>query len=272
MVVATDIFSFCFLDDQVARRWRTLMRVATRCDVLDPDPFAVSVAEALQSTSCCEKCLTVVHRKFSRRYSDSMTSTKALLKLASHAALMAETVRLENSFYEFFKASWPHFDPAELVDNWHLKDICEHMQAVADGHISRLLLNEPQRTGKTAIISICYVAWVRRSSAAPMKGPQVSFFYASTPRLALEHSIKCLRLIQSRWCRALGPPLQDDPRAPVTSNDKGGYRMASSVDAKATGCGADVLIADDPHLSEGGGVGAVREDTVKWWSGRCRRA
>ena len=37
----------------------------------------------------------------------------------------------EVSFYEFVKAAWPHFDPAEFSDNWHLKDICDHMQAAS---------------------------------------------------------------------------------------------------------------------------------------------
>jgi hypothetical protein len=54
---------------------------------------------------------------------------------------MREAERLEASFYEFVKAAWRWFDPADFSDNWHLKDICDHMEMVARGHISRLLLN-----------------------------------------------------------------------------------------------------------------------------------
>src|SRR5258708_6806482 len=123
------------------------------------------------------------------------------LKHWRDAALSRQIERLESSFYEFTKEAWSSFDPAEFVDNWHLKDICNHMQAVAEGYISRLLLNEPPRTGKTAIISICFCAWIwAQRTRGPLMGPQVAFFYASyAEKLSLEHSIKCLRLIQSRW-------------------------------------------------------------------------
>jgi predicted phage terminase large subunit-like protein len=161
--------------------------------------------------------------------------------------VMQEAKRLEDSFYEFLKASWHVFDPADFVDNWHLEDICNHMEAVSRGYISRLLLNEPPRTGKTAIVSICYVPWVwAQRERAPLMGPQVSFFYASyAEQLSLEHSLKCRRLIESRWYQELwGDRFQlrtDRNRTGHFENNKGGYRMASSVDAKATGYGADVL-------------------------------
>jgi predicted phage terminase large subunit-like protein len=186
--------------------------------------------------------------------------------------VMQEAKRLEDSFYEFVKAAWYVFDPADFVDNWHLEDICNHMEAVARGHISRLLLNEPPRTGKTAIVSICFAPWVwSQRERAPLMGPQVSFFYASyAEQLSLEHSLKCRRLIESRWYQDLwGDRFQlrtDRNRTGHFENNKGGYRMASSVDAKATGYGADVLVADDPHLVKEAESEKVREDVVRWWS------
>lgn len=184
--------------------------------------------------------------------------------------MLRETERLEGSFYEFVKGAWPHFDPAEFVDNWHLEDICDHMQAVAEGSIKRLLLNEPPRTGKTAIISICFCAWIwAQRRRGPLLGPHVAFFYASyAEKLSLEHSIKCLRLIQSRWYQERWGSRFRMIResAGHIENDKGGYRMASSVDAKATGYGADILVADDPHLVKEAESENIREDTVRWWS------
>jgi len=95
------------------------------------------------------------------RLSSAMTvSQQSLVTLAKAAKRIKEiqdAERLEDSFYEFCKAAWQWVDPAEFVDNWHLQDICDHMEAVARGHISRLLLNEPPRTGKTFIISICFL-------------------------------------------------------------------------------------------------------------------
>jgi hypothetical protein len=87
---------------------------------------------------------------------------------------------------------------------------------------------------------------------------------------SLEHSLKCQRLIESRWYRRLWGDrfslLTDRNRAGHFENNKGGYRMASSVDAKATGYGADVLVADDPHLVKEAESEKVREDVVRWWS------
>jgi predicted phage terminase large subunit-like protein len=192
------------------------------------------------------------------------------LNLHQRGLLVLDAERLEESFYEFFKAAWPQFDVAEFADNWHLEDICNHMEAVARGYISRLLLNEPPRTGKTAIVSICFVAWVwAQRNKGPLMGPQVSFFYASYAEdLSLEHSDKCQRLIKSRWYQdRWGSRFKlIRERASHVENSKGGYRMASSVDAKATGWGADILIADDPHLVKEAESERVREDTVKWWS------
>ena len=193
-----------------------------------------------------------------------------LLAAANTLAARREAQPLEDSFYEFCKAAWPFVDPAEFVDNWHLRDICNHLEAVSRGHISRLLLNEPPRTGKTFLVSICFCAWVwAQRTKAPLMGPHVSFFYASyAEKLSLEHSVKCLRLIQSRWYQRLWGDRFKLIRETQGhfENDKGGYRMASSVDARATGYGADILIADDPHLVKEAESEDVREGTVRWWS------
>jgi len=178
--------------------------------------------------------------------------------------------RCENSFYEFCKGAWSQVDTAEFSDNWHLEDICNHMEAVARGYMLRLLLNEPPRTGKTFIVSICFAAWVwAQRNRAPLMGPQVSFFYASyAEQLSNEHSIKCAQLIHSKWYQARWGhrfTLTRENKG-YLGNDKGGYRMCSSVDAKATGWGADVIVADDPHLVKEAESDDVRESTVKWWS------
>ena len=200
----------------------------------------------------------------------TQTDAVKLLNAKKRINMIREAERLEDSFYDFVREALPQIDPADFVDNWHLEDICNHMEAVARGHIKRLLLNEPPRTGKTFIVSICYAAWVwaQREKSALM-GPHVSFFYASyAEKLSLEHSVKCRRLIGSRW-------YQDRWGGRFTiirdtqghfENDKGGYRMCSSVDARATGYGADVLVADDPHLVKEAESEDVREGTVRWWS------
>ena len=87
---------------------------------------------------------------------------KALLaaKLIKELSLAQDAERLEGSFYAFCKDAWTQVDPSEFVDNWHLEDICNHIEAVVFGHIPRLLINEPPRTGKSFIVSVCLIPWI----------------------------------------------------------------------------------------------------------------
>jgi predicted phage terminase large subunit-like protein len=195
-----------------------------------------------------------------------------LAKAAQRLKELKEAERLEDSFYEFVKGAWHVFDPSDFVGNWHLEDLCDHMEAIARGYISRGLFNVPPRTGKTNFISVCFCAWVwAQRERGPLMGPQVSFFYASyAEQLSLEHSLKCRRLIESRWYQKYWGGrfrlLSDRNTKGHFENDKGGYRMASSVDAKATGFGADILVADDPHLVKEAESDLIREGVVRWWT------
>lgn len=203
---------------------------------------------------------------------DPQQRATRLKSLKDRGLELRETERLEDSFFEFVKAAWQFFDPAEFVENWHLKDLCDHLEEVARGRIPRLLANVPPRTGKTSIISICFVAWVwAQRHRGPLMGPQVSFFYASyAEQLALEHSLKTRRLIESRWYKQHWGDrfklVSDRNTKGHFENDAGGYRMASSVDARATGYGADILVADDPHLVKEAESDTVREGVVRWWA------
>ena len=52
----------------------------------------------------------------------------------------------ERSLYEFVKQAWPVVEPGvDFVESWHIQVICEHLQAVTDGRIKRLLINIPPR-------------------------------------------------------------------------------------------------------------------------------
>ena len=68
----------------------------------------------------------------------------------------AEALRLEGSLIDFVEAAWPSIDPAEYQPNWAVEGLCEHLQAVADGHIKRCLVNFPPRASKTLVTSVCF--------------------------------------------------------------------------------------------------------------------
>jgi len=54
----------------------------------------------------------------------------------------------EESLYAFTRTAWRHIDPAPFRPGWPIQAICEHLEAVADGDIKRLIINIPPRSGK----------------------------------------------------------------------------------------------------------------------------
>src|SRR5579885_3080271 len=46
--------------------------------------------------------------------------------------------------HDFIKIFWKYVEPdREFIDNWHIHAICDHLQAVTQGKITRLLINIP---------------------------------------------------------------------------------------------------------------------------------
>ena len=67
--------------------------------------------------------------------------------------------KYEQSLYEFIKAGWRYIDPNPYMDGWHLSAIAEHLQAICDGDIRRLIINQPPRTSKSSML-VAFDAWV----------------------------------------------------------------------------------------------------------------
>ena len=66
----------------------------------------------------------------------------------------------ERSLVDFVKMSWPVLEPsADYSHNWHVDAICEHLEAVSNGQILRLLINIPPRCMKSLLCSVMWPAW-----------------------------------------------------------------------------------------------------------------
>ena len=107
----------------------------------------------------------------------------------------------EDNLFDFLKNGWKYIDPAPFVGGWHLEAIAEHLQAVTDGQIKRLVINVPPRTSKSSFCSVGWPAWTwAQKPESPLAGPQVQFLSASYAQtLSLRDSVKTRRLIQSPW-------------------------------------------------------------------------
>ena len=95
---------------------------------------------------------------------------------------MAELDRAdaEDSLYFFLKKAWKYIDASPFTEGWPIEAVAEHLQAVADGDIKRLIINIPPRCSKSSITSIAFPAWVwAQPWDGPTSGPGVQFLHAS---------------------------------------------------------------------------------------------
>ena len=134
-------------------------------------------------------------------------------------------------------------------NNWHIEAVCEHLEAVSAGEIIRLLVNIPPRCMKSLLCSVMWPAWdwITKPSRQWLAAS-----YAQT--LSTRDSVKMRRLVTSDWYQARWGDkfkLVGDQNAKERyENNKNGYRIATAVDAMATGEGGDIQIIDDPQAAE----------------------
>ena len=172
---------------------------------------------------------------------------------------------MRRSLKEFTKSSWPTIEPgSDFNDNWHIDAISEHLQAVVEGDIKRLIINIPPRHMKSISVAVTMPAWTW--TFAPAK----KFLYASyASGLSIRDSVKCRRLIDSPWYKNhFGEAFRltgDQNQKQRFENDHTGQRIATSVDGALTGEGGDIIVIDDPHNVREADSMAVREGVLDWW-------
>lgn len=185
-----------------------------------------------------------------------------------------EAVRCEESLGYFFRKAWRFIDPAPFVDGWVIDALTDHLEAVCDGQIKRLLINIPPRMLKSSLCSVAFAPWVwAQRKRSLTSGPGVSFLHASYAYpLAIRDSVKRRRVIKSTWYKKLfgaRVEVSDDQDQKVRfKNTMGGESLITSVEAGVTGEGGDVIIVDDPNNAREALSDAVIESTNEdWWNG-----
>jgi hypothetical protein len=197
---------------------------------------------------------------------DRLNDPVYVKKLSERQEYIISVKIAEKSLYEFFKQTWPIIEgTTPFIDSWHIQTISEHLEACYKRDIKNLLINVPPRTGKTNLISVVFPAWVW------LHNPEEKFMYASYANsLAIEHSLKCKRLIESNWYQerwGFKYQLSKDQKAKgLFDNNQKGYRISTSVGASSTGKGASILISDDPNNARDGESDLIRESTNSWWN------
>ena len=168
------------------------------------------------------------------------------------------------SLSEFLRLMWSTIEPGIYKHNWHIDAICEHLEAVSRGEIRRLIINIPPRHCKSTLVSVMWPAWTWT------KRPSVRYMASSyAQNLSMRDSIHCRRIIQSpeyqRWWGDQFALVGDQNTKTRFENDKGGYRIATSVDGQLTGEGGDIILVDDAHNVREKESDVVRQSVLDWW-------
>lgn len=177
----------------------------------------------------------------------------------------------EEDLVDFVQGGWKYIDPNPYVPGWHIEAIADHLRAVIDGDIRRLVINIPPRTSKSSIVSVAFPAWTwAQPKISHTSGPGVQFLFASYAQsLSIRDSTKCRRLIDSPWYKdRWGKRIQltsDQSTKIRFDNKQGGYRLATSVGGALTGEGGSIIIVDDPHNAVEMESDLVRQNTLDWW-------
>lgn len=179
----------------------------------------------------------------------------------------AEGVR-QGGLIAFVRYFWRVLEPeTDFVDGWVLWAICEHLEAVTRGDITRLLINVPPGCMKSMLVNVLWPAW----EWGPMNKASnryVTFSYSAS--LTERDNGKFRDLVTCEPYQRLygggerGVRLRNKTTLKV-HNTRTGWKLASSVGGVGTGERGDRIILDDPHNVKDAESETVRSETTRWF-------
>lgn len=179
---------------------------------------------------------------------------------------MYERVRAEKarrSLMEFTEQSWPILEPGRpFVKGWPIEAMCEHLEAVAKGDLTYLLITVPPGSMKSRLTRVCLPLWLW------MEKPYFKILGASYAlTLAERDNVYARTILQTEWYKTLAKvSISPEQGGKVNfDNDKTGGMRALSVGGAATGFRGDLNIADDLHNVADGESEAKRSEAVMWF-------
>lgn len=186
----------------------------------------------------------------------------AALALSDADWLAIEREACRRSLATFVREAWHVLEPGQpYVHGWHVDAVCEHLEAITAGDITRLLINIPPGTMKSTLCSVFWPAW----EWGPMGLPHTRFIGASHEQgLATRDTLKMRRLVTSDWFQERWPTILtgDQNQKTYYENDSTGFRQACAV-ASMTGRRGDRVVWDDPHSVEAALSPAHRETAIR---------
>lgn len=189
-------------------------------------------------------------------------SIAGLPRLTDEDFFLSRKILCEKSLRYFIQEAWATIEPeTNYVFGWHIDAISDHLMAVTNGQIKRLIINIPPRHMKS--LSVC-VFWPCWEWIQKVGEKYIFASYAAT--LSYRDSVRRSRLINSPWFRSYWSQINlvKDTGEKI-ENERGGYMVATSVGGVATGEGGDKIIVDDPHNVRDVESEIIRLSALMWW-------
>ena len=184
-------------------------------------------------------------------------------EVAARIATDAERIRTNcQSLTGFVREAWHVVEPSvDYVHGWHIDAICQHLEAVTAGDITRLLINVPPGTMKSLLCGVFWPAW----EWGPKGKPQLRYLGASYSEHYAKRDNRRMRdLVASEWYQALwGDQVKLTRTGEMAfANTRTGSRQGVPF-SRLTGGRGDRVIIDDPHSVDGAESEAERLTTVR---------
>src|SRR5512143_2005873 len=124
-----------------------------------------------------------------------------VLKAAVRMAQLKGIGESEAKLIDFAEYIWPVVEPAiPFIRGWAISAIAEHLQAVTEGQITRLLMNVPPGFTKSLMTDVFWPAW----AWGPRNMPWLRYVCASySNHLPERDNMRCRNIVTSDRYRAL---------------------------------------------------------------------
>lgn len=188
------------------------------------------------------------------------------MRQLTHADILAAQREISSRHLaDFVRLGWPVIEPATpYVHGRHIDVMCEHLEAVANGEIRRLIINVPPGTSKSTIVGVFFPMWIW----GPRKSPSSRFVGISHEQsLGIRDNLKCRRLVSNEWYQRLWPEVRltkDQNEKLNFENGATGFRLVATP-SNITGKRGDVVIIDDPISVENANSETERERVNSWF-------
>jgi predicted phage terminase large subunit-like protein len=163
--------------------------------------------------------------------------------------------------YAAFKVVYPGQD---FTPNWHIDCVCHQLEKMVTGQSApHLVLNQPPRSLKSFIVSVCLPAWLLG------RNPTRRIICASYAEdLANKFSRDCRALMASSFYKRIFPETKLNRRKTTESEfetTRRGFRLATSIGGVLTGRGGDALIIDDPIKANDANSQVALSGATEWF-------